>query len=143
MTLIWHDETFLFNTLPFSSAPNDYTGGSFNVFIPAGSTNVTLTVDTLTDNILEDAEHFKAILTIPGSPGSVVVGSPNMAFVAITNTTSMWRLSVSVIQHTPLGFRYKMLCKPGLAASPHLSSRGRKVISVDESGNQHIQSHNE
>ena len=119
MTLIWHDETFLFNTLPFSSAPNDYIGGTFNVFIPAGSTKVTLAVDTLTDNIFEDDEHFKATLTIPGAPGSVVLGSPNMAFVTITDTTSMWRLLVSIVQHTPLRFQHNMLCNLSLAYMSH------------------------
>ena len=105
---------------------------------------MTLTVHTLTDNIVEDDEFFKATLSLPGAPGDVVIGSSSMAFVTITDTTSMWRLLVSIIQHTPLRFQHKMLCKPGLAAAPicHLTQGGRKVKSVDESGNQHIQSHN-
>ena len=76
---------YLLVYLPFSSADADYTGGSFNVVIPAGTIKVTVPVATLDDNLLEDDEFFKATLTIPGAPADVVVGSPNMAFVNITD----------------------------------------------------------
>ena len=97
-----------------SSAPNDYTGGNFSVLVPAGSAKVTLDVDTLTDNILEDAEFFKATLTIPDAPDNVVVGSPNMAFVTIADGTSTYvEISVSYkLLHTPLRLQHNMLCKP-------------------------------
>ena len=76
--------------LPFSSDGTDYTGGSFNVVIPAGTTKVTVPVDTLNDDFKEDDEYFKATLTIPGAPEDVVIGSTNMAFVTITDETRMW-----------------------------------------------------
>ena len=76
---------YLLVYLPFFSAGTDYTGGSFNVVIPASTTKVTVPVATLDDNLLEDDEFFKATLTIPDAPADVVVGSPNMAFVNITD----------------------------------------------------------
>ena len=75
--------------LPFSSAGADYTGGSFNVVIPAGTTKVTVPVATLDDNPLEDDEFFKTTLTIPSAPKDVVIGFTNMAFVTITDETRM------------------------------------------------------
>ena len=80
---------FLF-VLPFSSDGTDYTGGSVDVVIPAGTTMVTVPVATLDDNFVEDDEFFKATLTIPGAPEDVVIGSTNMAFVTITDETRMW-----------------------------------------------------
>ena len=69
--------------------PDDYTGGSFTVLIPAGTVKVTVPVTTLTDNLVEDDEHFKTTLSLPGAPEAVVVGSPNMASVTINDATCM------------------------------------------------------
>ena len=69
--------------------PDDYTGGSFTVLIPAGTVKVTVSVATLNDNFVEDDEYFKATLSLPGSPEAVEVGSPDMAFVTITDETRM------------------------------------------------------
>ena len=55
---------------------------------------VTLAVNTLLDNLVEDDEYFKATLSLPGAPEAVVVGTPNMAFVTITDETRMLGLSV-------------------------------------------------
>ena len=68
---------------------DDYTGSSFGASIPAGSVKVTLNVTTLRDNFVEDDEYFKATLSLPGAPEDVVVGSPEVAFVTITDETRM------------------------------------------------------
>ena len=69
--------------------PDDYIGGSFIVSIPAGTVKATLNVTTLADNFVEDDEYFKATLSLPSAPEAVVVSSPNMAFVIITDETRM------------------------------------------------------
>ena len=69
--------------------PDDYTGSSFGVSIPAGAVKVTLNVTTLTDNFVEDDEYFMATLSLPAAPEAVVVGSLNMAFVTIADETRM------------------------------------------------------
>ena len=57
------------------------------MLIPAGTVKVTVPVTTLTDNLVEDDEYFKATLSLPGAPEAVEVGSPNMSFVTITDET--------------------------------------------------------
>ena len=64
-------------------------GGSFDVVIPAGSVKVTLPVSTNTDNIVEEDEYFKATLSLPGAPVGAVVGTPDTAYITITDTTGM------------------------------------------------------
>ena len=64
-------------------------GGSFDVVIPAGSVKVTLPVRTNADNIVEEDEYFKATLSLPGAPVGAVVGTPDTAYVTITDATSM------------------------------------------------------
>ena len=61
-------------------------GGSFDVVIPAGSVKVTLNVTTNEDNIVEEDEYFKATLSLPGAPVGAVVGTPDTAYVTITDT---------------------------------------------------------
>ena len=71
--------------------PDDYMGGSFNVSLQTGKVKVTLTVTTLTSKFVEDDEYFKATLSLPGAPEAVVAGSPEVAFVTITDTTrKLW-----------------------------------------------------
>ena len=38
------------------------------------------------DNIVEEDEHFRAILSLPGAPVGAVVGTPDTAYVTITDT---------------------------------------------------------
>lgn len=47
---------------------------------------VTLPVNTLINNFVEDDEYFKVTLSLSDAPGDlhVVVGSPDVAFVTIT-----------------------------------------------------------
>ena len=59
------------------------------MLIPTGAINVTVSVTTLTDNLVEDDEYFKATLRLLGAPEVVFVGSPNMTFVTITDETRM------------------------------------------------------
>lgn len=68
-------------------APDDYIGGEFNVTIPANTTMATLSVTTNKDNLLDDGEYFKAILSIPDGADDVAVGV-NMSFVTITDKSS-------------------------------------------------------
>ena len=64
-------------------------GGSFDVVIPAGLVKVSLPVRTNADNIVEEDEYFKATLSLPGAPVGAVVGTPDTAYVTITDTTGM------------------------------------------------------
>ena len=64
-------------------------GGSFDVVIPAGLVKVTLPVRTNEDDIVEEDEYFKATLSLPGAPEGVLVGTPDTAYVTITDTTGM------------------------------------------------------
>ena len=73
----------------FYPDPDDYTGGTFIVLIPAGTVKSTLTVSTVQDNTVEDDEYFRATLSLPGAPEAMVVGSPDMAFVTIADNTCM------------------------------------------------------
>ena len=65
------------------------------MLIPAGTMKVTVSVTTLTDYFVEDDEYFKATLSLPGAPDAVVAGSPNMAFVTVTDETRMLGLLFS------------------------------------------------
>ena len=78
--------------LQFHPDPDDYTDGSISMLIPAQTVKVTLPVTTLTDNLKEDKEYFKATLSLPGALEDVVVASPDVAFVSITDNTCMWRI---------------------------------------------------
>ena len=75
--------------LPSFSDANDYIGGSFDVFIRAGSVKVTLSVSTLQDHIVELPEYFKATLSLPGAPEGCVVGTPDMSYITIVDDTRM------------------------------------------------------
>ena len=56
---------------------------STNVVISAGSVTVTVPVTTNEDNFVEPEEYFSATLSLPGSPDTVVIGSPDVAYVTI------------------------------------------------------------
>ena len=82
--------------------PDDYTGGSFTVLIPAGTMKETLSVNTVADNLVEGDEFFKATLSLPGAPEAVEVGTPNMAFVNITDDDGKFWSTTLSIMHAPL-----------------------------------------
>ena len=69
--------------------PADYATGSFEAIIPSGTLKVTVSVPTLRDNLVEDNEHFKANLSLVVGSGNVIIGSPRMAFVTITDASRM------------------------------------------------------
>ena len=77
--------------LPCLSAPGDYAGVSLNVSIPAGSIKVTLPLTTLKDSTVEADEYFKAALTLPGAPVGCIVGTPDTAYITVTDGTCMLR----------------------------------------------------
>ena len=61
--------------------------------IPAKTMKVKIPMSTLSDSFVEDDEYFKATLSLslPVIPEAVVVGSPEVAFVTITDTTrKLW-----------------------------------------------------
>ena len=89
---------FILLLLSCRSAPNDYTGGSFDVSIPAGLVKVTLSVSTLRDHTVEPAEYFKVTLSLPGAPKGCVVGTPDMSYITILDNTRMLGLG----GHAPL-----------------------------------------
>ena len=66
------------------------------MLITAGTVKVTLHMGTLTDNLLEDDEYFRATLSLFGAPEAVVVGSPNMAFITIADDTRMLGLLIPI-----------------------------------------------
>ena len=78
------------------------------MMIPAGTTKVTVPVATLNDNFKEDDEFFKATLSLPGAPEAVVVGSPNMAFVTITDDDGKLGLFVFFWLHVPFSIHLTM-----------------------------------
>lgn len=55
---------------------------------------MTLSVPTQRDHIVEDNEHFKVTLSLALGAGNVIIGSPHMAFVTITDATSMCLMCV-------------------------------------------------
>ena len=63
---------------------SDYTGGSFEIDFPAGSTTASLTVPILDDILLEGIEWFGGLLTVSDVDG-VMAGPDNMANVTITD----------------------------------------------------------
>ena len=63
---------------------SDYTGGSFEVEFPAGSTTASLSVPILDDILLEGNEWFGGLLSVSDVDG-VMAGPDNMANVTITD----------------------------------------------------------
>ena len=109
--------------------PDDYTGGSFTVLIPAGTVMVTVAVTTLADILVEDDEYFKATLSLPGAPEAVVFGYPNMAFVTVTDETRMLRL-----------FSFGFMCLSEFITLCHYNVL-QYYLCADESRNQHTHRH--
>ena len=63
---------------------SDYTGGSFEVEFPAGSTTASLIVDILDDNLPELDEWFGGLLSVSGVEG-VTNGPQSLANVTISD----------------------------------------------------------
>ena len=82
---------------------------STNVVISAGTVTVTVPVATNEDNFVEPDEYFRATLSLPGVQEAVAVGSPNVAFVTITDTTRMFKIGIPGWIHSPLGILHMML----------------------------------
>ena len=64
--------------------------------IPAGTVNGVLPVTTNEDNFVEPDEYFSATLSLPGAQEAVAVGSPDVAFVTITDTTRMFEIDIPI-----------------------------------------------
>ena len=73
-------------------APSDYTGGTFNVTIPANMTMANLSISTNKTDLVEADEDFKATLSAPGSD-SVVFGR-DTAFVTIIDRTGEYAVYI-------------------------------------------------
>ena len=73
---------------------------STSVVISAGSVTVTVPVTTNEDNFVEPDEYFSATLSLPGAQEAVAVGSPDVAFVTITDTTRMFEISIPILVHS-------------------------------------------
>ena len=80
----------------FHPDPDDYSSVSTSVVISAGSVTVTVPVTTNEDNFVEPDEYFSATLSLPGAQEAVAVGSPDVAFVTITDTTRMFEISIPI-----------------------------------------------
>ena len=70
---------------------------------------VTVPVATDEDNFVEHDEYFSATLTLPGAQEAVAVGSPDVAFVTILDTTRMFEIGIPGWIHTLLGIPDMML----------------------------------
>ena len=97
------------NSFQFHPDPNDYTGVSTSVVISAGSVTVTVPVTTNEDNFVEPDEYFSATLSLPGAQEAVAVGSPDVAFVTITDTICMFEIGIPGLVHSLLGIPHMML----------------------------------
>ena len=53
------------------------------MIIPTGTVQVTLSVNTVEEDIVEEDEYFSATLSLLGKPDAVVICSPDVAFVTI------------------------------------------------------------
>ena len=87
-------------------APSDYTGGIYNVTIPANMTMATLSISTIKTDLVEADEDFKVTLSPPGSD-SVVFGRDTAVVTIIDRTGeyAVYRLrwllhSATCVQHT-------------------------------------------
>ena len=69
----------------FSTANSDYESKTCVVIIPAEMLSGVCIVDLFDDSTIEDPEHFKATLTIPGGQPDVIPGDPDVAFVTIVD----------------------------------------------------------
>ena len=96
------------------------------MLIPAGSVKVTLPVTTNEDNILEGDEYLKITLSLPGAPVGAVVGTPDAAYVTITDATGMLGLESTHILEFNSNCLSILMCHP-LHSSPMYSHDSSKV----------------
>ena len=77
--------TFLLST---PAAPGDYQDRSYPVEFNVTTQSGTLVVHSGTDDILENDEDFKAILSVPAGLPRVFAGTPSEATVTILDRTA-------------------------------------------------------
>ena len=63
-------------------SPDDYTGGSFSLTLPAMARSVTFTIPIMDDSVVEQAETFT--VTLSGAPAGITL-DPAIATVTITD----------------------------------------------------------
>ena len=78
-------QTFLLST---PAAPGDYQDRSYQVEFNVTTQSGTLVVYAKTDNILENDEDFKAVLSVPAGLPRVLAGTPSEANVTILDRTA-------------------------------------------------------
>ena len=70
------------------AAPGDYQDRSYQVEFNVTTQSGTLVVYAETDNILENDEDFKAVLSVPAGLPRVFAGTPSEATVTILDRTA-------------------------------------------------------
>ena len=65
----------------------DYTSGPYSVTVPAGVTSFSFNISINNDNIFENNENFRLIIS-PLAPPGVMIGNPAQATVIIVNNNS-------------------------------------------------------
>ena len=63
----------------------DYSSGSYNVTIPAGQISVLFDVPINDDNVFEENEEFLLTIDQSSSLNGVIIGSPNITVVNISD----------------------------------------------------------
>ena len=74
--------------LSTTTAPGDYQNRSYQVEFNVTTQSGTLVVYAKTDNILENDEDFKAVLSVPAGLPRVFAGTPSEATVTILDRTA-------------------------------------------------------
>ena len=77
--------TFLLST---PAAPGDYQNRSYHIEFNVTTQSASLVVYAETDNILENDEDFKAVLSVPAGLPRVFAGTPSDATVTILDRTA-------------------------------------------------------
>ena len=81
--------SFTTSTVIYSpAAPNDYEDRSYQVEFNVTTQSGTLVVYAEMDDILENDEDFKAMLSVPAGVARVFVGAPSEATVTILDKTA-------------------------------------------------------
>ena len=69
----------------FTGGGVDYSSGLYNVTIPAGQISVSFNVPINDDNVFEENEEFLLTIDQSSSLNGVIIGSPNLAIVNISD----------------------------------------------------------
>ena len=81
-----HSFNFVDSCLQFTGGGVDYSSGLYNVTIPAGQISVPFNVSINDDNVFEENEEFLLTIDQFSSPNSVIIGSPNVTVVIISDS---------------------------------------------------------